>query len=167
MRKIWVWVNGNKTMIGVVLSVVVSVLSRRGVEVPTWIFDITDGVLGLGLAHKAVKAVGAKTVGTVAALLCAVSCAAPKSDQGQGQGGSTGATPQSLVVINIGTGGGVSTSTTSAPTAAPAATSAAQSSQTATTDTQPNLSVGTDAIKAVVPAVVPVIGGDGTVSPPR
>lgn len=90
-------------------------------------------------------------------------CAAPASDQGQG--GSTGATP--LVVVNIGTGGGVEVSQTSAPTAAPA--SSASAAQTATNDVRP--AVGTDAIKAAVPGagaaegVVKVLGGDGTVKP--
>jgi hypothetical protein len=67
MLKLWNWLNGNKTTIAVVLSVVLSVLGRRGVEVPPWVFDITDGILGLGLAHKAVKVAGPKIASVAAA----------------------------------------------------------------------------------------------------
>ena len=70
--KIWNWLNGNKTWIAVILSVVVSVLGRRGVEIPAWVFDATDGILGLGLAHKAVKAVGPKAATVVVSLLAAL-----------------------------------------------------------------------------------------------
>lgn len=83
-------------------------------------------------------------VALLAALLAA--CAAPRSDQGQG--GSTGPTPQ--VVVNVGTNGGVTVTNTTAPTAAPA--SNAQASQTATAEIKP--AVGTDAIKAAVPGGV-------------
>lgn len=99
------------------------------------------------------------------AFLALVSCAAPASDQGQG--GSTGATP--MVVVNIGTGGGITTTNTSAPTAAPA--SSASAAQTATNDTKP--AVGTDAIKAAVPtasavdAAVKTLTGEGTTVPPK
>ena len=107
----------------------------------------------------------ALTSGVYASILCLtlVSCAAPASDQGQG--GSTGATP--LVVINIGTGGGVNTTNTSVPTAAPA--SSASAAQTATNEVKP--AVGTDAIEAAtgagaVKGAVKTLTGSGEVKVP-
>lgn len=93
-------------------------------------------------------------------MLTLTGCAMPAADQGQG--GSTGATP--LVVINVGTGGGVTVTNTSAPTAAPA--SSASSAQSATNDVKP--AVGDSAIKAAtgvgtVEGAVKTLTGDGTV----
>ena len=83
MLKLWTWLSGKKVPIAVVASVVVSVLGRRGIEVPSWIFDFTDGLLGLGLAHRTVKAVGAKGAAILATLTGAVACstAAPSAPQ--------------------------------------------------------------------------------------
>lgn len=87
MKKVWDWFNGNKTYIAVILSVVISVLGRRGVEIPLWVYDVTDGILGLGLAHKAVKAVGPAIAGKAAALLAflGLTAACTTSPQSQPQ----------------------------------------------------------------------------------
>ena len=158
----WKWLDGKKAAIGVVATVILSILHRRGVEVPPWVFDVTDGILGLGLAHRAVKVAGAKVVAAACAVFCLASCAAPNSDQGQGQGGSTGAAP--LVVINVGTGGGVEVTNTSFPTAAPSAESAAKSHQAATNDVKPTVAAGDKAIEAVSP-VPSLVDGVLTVKP--
>jgi hypothetical protein len=98
----------------------------------------------------------------LAALLTA--CASPRSDQGQGQGGTTG--PQPFVTVSVVFQGPVRVESTGAPTAAPSATSAATATQPSTATATPALNLGDSAIKAVVPTV-PVLGPDGTVAPPR
>lgn len=93
-------------------------------------------------------------------VLCLASCATPSATQGNaGQGGSIQAPPL-FMTVNIGTGGGVTTTLTSAPTAAPAATSTAAAEQHATADVKPSAALGDSALKALVPgaAVVPVLG---------
>lgn len=84
MAKFWKWLNGNKTMIGVVATVVLSILHRRGIDVPDWTFDITDGILGLGLAHKVLKVATpakAAVASLMALVLAGCTTAAPEAPQ--------------------------------------------------------------------------------------
>lgn len=103
MKKLWDWFNGNKTWIAVICAVVLSVLDRRGVEVPPWIFDVTDGILGLGLAHKAVKAVGPKAVAVAApvllALVALVGCGSLPGNSGFGTAGAPATAGQAAQTI--------------------------------------------------------------------
>jgi hypothetical protein len=89
--------------------------------------------------------------------LILAACAAPASTQGTaGQGGSN-TSPVYSITVNIGTGGGTSTTVTSVPAAAPSAASTATAAQTASNDVKADANLGTDAIKAVTP--IPTLGG--------
>lgn len=55
MQKIWDFTNGHKTEIAVILTVVLSILARRGVAIDPLVFDVTDSLLGVGLVHRTVK----------------------------------------------------------------------------------------------------------------
>jgi hypothetical protein len=83
-------------------------------------------------------------------------CAAPISDQGQGQGGQTDRAPVVNVVVTF--SGSTRVDGTSAPTAAPSATSSASAEQKATNDIKPNVEIPASAI--------PTIGAAGTIIPP-
>ena len=88
--KFWTWLDGKKVYIGVIASIVASVLARRGVEVPSWVFDITDGILGLGLAHKFVKTVKPSVVAAAGAVaLCLLTgCGSLPNSSGFGTAGA-------------------------------------------------------------------------------
>ena len=98
--KLWNWINGHKTQIAVVLSVVLSVLGRRGIEVPPWVFDVTDGILGLGLAHKAVKVLPKKAA-AAAAVLALAALVLPAC---QGLASALGQTPTATAPVFNGIG---------------------------------------------------------------
>ena len=129
--------------------------SKRVRDAEARALKAVEKIKGTKKGKKIARELTMEVSGMFVLLACLVSCAAPASDQGQG--GSTGPTP--MVVVNIGTGGGISTTNTSAPTAAPA--SSASAAQTATNDVKPAL--GTDAVKAVVDGVkpIPMLGTDG------
>jgi hypothetical protein len=67
--KIWNWLNGNKVWIAVVVSAVLSALGRRGIAIDPIVYDIADGLLGLGIGHKVVKKVMPQKAATTVALL--------------------------------------------------------------------------------------------------
>jgi hypothetical protein len=74
VTKIWNWLDGKKTWIGLVLNVVLAELARRGVPVPDWTYAVGDLFLGVGVLHKAVKA-GVTT--TAAAMFVAAALVLP------------------------------------------------------------------------------------------
>lgn len=85
LKLIWTKLNGHKIQIGMILTLVVSALSRRGVEIPPWVFDVADIVLGGGLVHRGVKTVGPKiakvSAGLLAFVLASCTTAAPSAPQ--------------------------------------------------------------------------------------
>ena len=56
MRKFWTWLDGRKTGIAVVVTIALGALEHYGAALPPWVQDATYALLGLGVAHKAVKA---------------------------------------------------------------------------------------------------------------
>lgn len=145
-------VPGWKTAIGALGLLATGIALLLDGKTAEGIAALAAAVTAFGIGKKIDRAVKKSTGAAVLALVgCALAgCAAPRSDQGQGQGGSvTGGIP--TIAIYIGTGGGIETTIATSPAAAPAATSAAQASQRAevTTDVRP--AVGDDAVKALTP----------------
>lgn len=69
MKKLWTWLNGRKTLIGLALGYAIRVLQSRGVAVPDEVLLAADALFGLGLVHKAVKAAPRKAKAAAAVLL--------------------------------------------------------------------------------------------------
>lgn len=94
MGSIWQWLNGRKTQIGVIISVILSVLARRGVAIPDEVFMVSDAILGVGVLHKVGKtltgAPAAAKAGAAALLLCVLGGCAGLTPSG-GAASSAGA----------------------------------------------------------------------------
>jgi hypothetical protein len=60
IKKLWAWLNGKKATIGLILGYALTRLTHYGVQVPEEVVMVVDLVFGLGLTHKAVKAVPRK-----------------------------------------------------------------------------------------------------------
>lgn len=61
LKGLWARLDGKKTVIGAVIVVILARLKDRGIEIDPLVLDIADAIFGLGLAHKAAKAVGTST----------------------------------------------------------------------------------------------------------